>query len=72
LDPPSPPFSFSLKGGLGSWRGSLGLEDNFHAILSTCLTSFLKREIMFSLGGKKKEEKENENLVIVLEGWDSR
>ncbi len=72
LDPPSPPFSFSLKGGLGSWRGSLGHEDNFHAILSTCLTSFLKREIMFSLGGGKKEEKENENLVIVLEGWDSR
>jgi hypothetical protein len=36
------------------------------------LTSFLKREIMFSLGGGKKEEKENENLVIVLEGWDSR
>jgi hypothetical protein len=29
----------------------------------------LKREIMFSLGGGKKEEKENENLVIVLEGW---
>ncbi len=25
---------------------------------------------MFSLGGGKKEEKENENLVI--EGWDSR
>jgi hypothetical protein len=57
LDPPSPPFSFSLKGGLGSWKGVSGLEDNFHAILSTCLTSFLKREIMFSLGGGKKEEK---------------
>jgi hypothetical protein len=27
---------------------------------------------MFSLGGGKKEEKENENLVIVLEGWDFR
>jgi hypothetical protein len=27
---------------------------------------------MFSLGGGKKEEKKNENLVIVLEGWDSR
>jgi hypothetical protein len=25
--------------------------------LKTCLTSFLKREIMFSLGGGKKEEK---------------
>jgi len=36
------------------------------------LTSFLKREIMFSLGGGKKEEKDNENLVIVLEGWDPR
>jgi len=36
------------------------------------LTSFLKREIMFSLGGGKKEGKENENLVIVLEGWDFR
>jgi hypothetical protein len=32
----------------------------------------LKKKIMFSLGGGKKEEKENENLVIVLEGWDSR
>jgi hypothetical protein len=31
----------------------------------------LKKEIMFSFGGGKKEEKENENLVIVLEGWDS-
>jgi hypothetical protein len=51
---------------------SLGLEDNFDAILITCLISFLKREIMFSLGEGKKEEKENENLVIVLEGWDSR
>jgi hypothetical protein len=30
------------------------------------------REIMFSRGGGKKEEKENENLVIVLKGWDSR
>jgi len=56
LDPPSPPFSFSLKGGLGSWGVSLGLEDNFHAILNTCLTSFLRREIMFGLGGGKKEE----------------
>jgi hypothetical protein len=36
------------------------------------LTSFLKRGIMFCLGGGKKEEKENENIVIVLEGWDSR
>ncbi len=27
---------------------------------------------MFSLGGGKKEEKETENLVIVLKGWDSR
>jgi len=57
LDPPSPPFSFSLKGGFGSWGGSLGLEDNFHAILNTCLTSFLRREMMFGLGGGKKEEK---------------
>jgi hypothetical protein len=72
LDPPSPPFSFSLKADSDRGELSLGLEDNFHAILSTCLTSFLKREIMFSLGGGKKEEKENENLVIVLKGWDSR
>ncbi len=36
---------------------SLGPEDNFHAILNICFTSFLKREIMFSLGGGKKEEK---------------
>jgi hypothetical protein len=36
------------------------------------LTSFLRREIMFGLGEGKKEEKENENLVIVLEGWNSR
>ncbi len=27
---------------------------------------------MFGLGEGKKEEKENENLVIVLEGWNSR
>jgi hypothetical protein len=27
---------------------------------------------MFSFGGRKKEKKENEKLVIVLEGWDSR
>jgi hypothetical protein len=32
----------------------------------------LKREIMFSLGGRKKEEKQNENLVVVLKGWNSR
>jgi hypothetical protein len=32
----------------------------------------LKKEMMFNLGGGKKEEKENENLVILLEGWDSR
>jgi len=36
LDPPSPPFSFSLKGGLG-WLGAFScLRDNFHAILNTC------------------------------------
>jgi len=57
LDPPSPPFSFSLKGGLGSWGVFFGFEDNFHAILNTYLTSFLRREIMFGLGGGKKEEK---------------
>jgi hypothetical protein len=36
---------------------SLCLEDNFHAILNTCLTSFLKRKIMLGLGRRKKEEK---------------
>jgi len=57
LDPPSPPFSFSLKGGLGSLGASFCLEDNFHVILNTCFTSFLKRKIMFSVGRGKKEEK---------------
>jgi hypothetical protein len=36
LDPLSPPFSFSLEGGLGSLGGLSCLEDNFHAILNTC------------------------------------
>jgi hypothetical protein len=31
--------------------------DNFHVILNTCFTSFLKREITFSVGRGKKEEK---------------
>jgi len=35
LDPPSPLFSFSLKGGLGSLGALSCLEDNFHAILNT-------------------------------------
>jgi hypothetical protein len=36
LDPPSPPLSFSLKGGLGSLGTLSCLGDNFHAILNTC------------------------------------
>jgi hypothetical protein len=56
LDPSSPPFSFSLKDGLGSLGASLCLEDNFHVILNTCFTIFLKRKIMFSVGKGKKEE----------------
>jgi hypothetical protein len=49
--------SFSLKGELESLGVSLCLEDNFDAILNTYFTSFLKREIMFSFSGGKKEEK---------------
>jgi len=36
LDPPSPPFSFSLNGGFGSLGILFCLGDNFHAILNTC------------------------------------
>jgi hypothetical protein len=36
MDLPSPPFSFSLKGGLRSLGALSCLEDNFHAILNTC------------------------------------
>jgi hypothetical protein len=57
LDPPSPSFSFFLKGNSDHWELSLGLEDNFHAILNTCFTSFSKRKIMFSLSGGKREER---------------
>jgi len=34
LDPPSPPFSFFLKGGLGSLGAFSCLGNNFHAILN--------------------------------------
>jgi hypothetical protein len=36
LDPPSFPFSFSLKGELGSLGALSYLKDNFHAIMNTC------------------------------------
>jgi len=36
LDPPPSPFSFSLKGGLGSLGAISCFGDNFHAILNTC------------------------------------
>jgi hypothetical protein len=36
LDLPSPPFSFSLKGRLGSLGALFCFDDNFHAILKTC------------------------------------
>jgi hypothetical protein len=36
LDPPSPPFSFSLKSGLGLLGAFSCFGDNFHAILNTC------------------------------------
>jgi hypothetical protein len=42
LDPPSPPFSFSLKGELRSLGALSCLEDNFHAILNTCFYEFLE------------------------------
>jgi hypothetical protein len=38
LDPPSSPFSFSLKGEFGSLGALSCLGDNFHAILNTCFT----------------------------------
>jgi hypothetical protein len=40
LDPPSPPFSFSLKGELESLGTLSCLGDNFHAILNTCFYEF--------------------------------
>jgi len=42
LDPPSPPFSFSLKGGLEPLGALSCLGDNFHAILNTCFYEFLE------------------------------
>jgi hypothetical protein len=42
LDPPSPPFSFSLKGGLGSLGAFSHLGNNFHAILDTCFHKVLE------------------------------
>jgi len=58
-DPPSPPFSFSLKGGLG-WSGALSLSclgDNFHASLNTGSASFSRKQIMMSLRRGEKEIK---------------
>jgi hypothetical protein len=43
LDPPSPPFSFSLKGEFGSLGALSCLGDNFHAILNTCFYEFLEK-----------------------------
>ncbi len=43
LDPPSPPFSFFLKGGLGSLGALSCLEDNFHAILNACFHKLLEK-----------------------------
>jgi len=42
LDPPSPPFSFSLKGGLRSLGALSCLGDNFHAILNICFHTLLE------------------------------
>jgi hypothetical protein len=42
LDPPSPPFSFSLKNRLGSLGALSCLEDNFHAILNTYFHKLLE------------------------------
>jgi hypothetical protein len=44
LDLPSPPFSFSLKGGLGSLEFSIFLGHNFHSILNTCSHKLLEEE----------------------------
>jgi hypothetical protein len=50
------PFSFSLKGGLGS-VGVLSLASEIIFMQSSILVSisFLKRQIMISLSGGKKE-----------------
>jgi len=42
LDPPSPPFSFSLKGGFGPLGAFSCLGDNFHVILNTCFHKLLE------------------------------
>jgi hypothetical protein len=44
LDLPSPPFSFSLKGRLGSWGVSLSPDIIFNSILNTCFNKLLEEE----------------------------
>ncbi len=58
LDLPSLPFSFSLKGGLGSLGLSLSPDIIFNSILIIFVhASFLRRKRMISLGRWDKEGK---------------
>jgi hypothetical protein len=56
LDLPSPPFSFFLKGTLGPWGFFSFLGHNFQFNLEYLFgKSFLRRNIMISLGEREKE-----------------
>jgi hypothetical protein len=70
LDLPSPPFPFSLKGGLRSLGGLsfLGHNSQFN-IEKTYSYELLRRKRMINLGSWEKEGKYNGNLVIILKGW---
>jgi hypothetical protein len=69
LDLPSPPFPFSLKGGLRSLGGLSFLGHNFQFNLEkTCSYELLRRKRMINFGSWEKEGEYNGNLVIVLKG----
>jgi hypothetical protein len=56
LDLPSPPFPFSLKGGLGSLRALSFLEHNFQFnIEKTYSYELLRRKGMINLSSWEKE-----------------
>jgi hypothetical protein len=56
LDIPSPPFSFSLKGELGSFGVYVSMDIIFNSILRILVpTSFLRRKKMISFGRWEKK-----------------
>jgi hypothetical protein len=66
----SPPFLFSLKGGLKSLGGLSFLRHNFQFNLEkTCSYELLRRKRMINLGSWEKEGEYNGNFIIVLKGW---